>query len=110
MLDLTVVAVVVGQHIRIGGWHPSRVGQGRQTIDRATTAQRRITPPRDQLTGLCEKLNLADTTTAELHIMPLESDLTPKPFMFADAQAHVVGILNGDKIQMLTPHERCQCF
>ena len=111
MLDLAVGQVKLGQLIghRLG--HPIFGGQRLQAAQRGAVAQAGVAAPGNQLAGLGEKLDLTDTALPELHVMPLDRQPSIQAAVFADAQAHVMGVLDGCKIQVLAPDkggERCE--
>ena len=103
MLDLAMLAVVIGQFARHIGGHPTLDGQFRQPPHGGAVAQIGVTPARDQLPCLGEEFDLADTALTQLQIVPGHLDRTAQPLVGANAQPHVMGILNRGEIQMLAP-------
>ena len=70
MLHLTMKPVMIGQISSNISLHPTCGNKPLQTFLCATHPQRRITPPRDQLPGLCKELNLANATAPQFHVVP----------------------------------------
>ena len=110
MFHFTVGKIKPGQLIGHRLRHPIFGGQRLQSAQRGTVAQGGIAPSGDELAGLGEKLDLADAALAEFHVMPLDRQPPIQPAVFADAQAHVMGVLNGREIQMLAPDKGGERF
>ena len=108
MLDLPMGPVMARQCFGHVLRHPALLGQMPKRWHRAVVAQFRVAPAGNQLPGLGKELDLANTATPKLHVVPLKRNFAPKPLMLADAQAHVMRVLNGRKIEMLAPNKRSQ--
>ena len=110
MLHFTVGEIKPGQFIghRLG--HPIFGGQRLQAAQRGAVAQGGIAPSGDELAGLGEELDLADAALTEFHVMPLDRQPPIQPTVFADAQAHVMGVLDRCEIQMLAPDKGGERF
>jgi len=70
--------------------------------------QIRVPAASNNLAGLCEKFDLANTAASQLHIMSFKGQRPPQTFVLSNTQPHIVSILNGREIQMLAPHKWCQ--
>ena len=108
VLQLAVLGIKRGKVRGDGLRQPVFRGQGGKPAQGGTVAQGQIAPARDQLPGLGEEFDLADTALTEFHVMPLDRHGTVQATMLADAQAHVMGILNRREIEMFAPDKRRQ--
>ena len=105
VLHLPVGAIVAGQFPgRLVG-DPALPGQCGQPAHGVALAQVGIAPAGDQLPGLGKELDLPDAARPQLQVAPLKRGATVKPLVIADAQAHVVGVLDGGEVQMPPPDE-----
>ena len=105
MLNLAVGGVKLRQLARHRLRQPILCHQSLQSPQGAAVAQAWVAPACDQLTGLGEKLDLADAALTQFHIMAFNDQSAVQAAMLADAQAHVMGVLDGNKIQMLAPNK-----
>src|SRR5262249_56175282 len=91
---------------RVGG----KVGEGWQG---SAITKGRIATTRDQLLRLCKKLDFANTTTAELDVVPFDRDFTVTTIS-VDLTFHGVNVGESDEVEVFSPHKRCQlvknCF
>ena len=108
MFDLAVLGVMRGQlfgHVR--GTQPlSASAASPSTVRGLRRSGSR--PPGDKLAGLGEELDLADAALPQFQVMPVQAQRTAKPLVRLDAQAHVMRVLNGGKIQVTAPDEGAQ--
>ena len=105
VFHLAMGAVKVGQFRRIRPRHPALCRQRRQPLNRAPVAQIGVAAARDQLPGLGKELDLPYPADAKLHVMAFQHDRPVQPLVVADAQAHVMRVLDGGKVQMPAPDE-----
>ena len=103
MFQLAVGAVMIGQFSRHLGGDPALRSQRLEAPQRGAVTQGRIAPARDQLAGLGEELDLADAALPQLDVVVLQPDGAMQAAVVADAQAHVMGVLDRGKVQMLAP-------
>ena len=107
MLHLAVRTIKPGQLRRHLCRNPAFCGQRSQPANRRPVTQRWIPPPGNQLARLGEELDLADAPDTKFQVMPLHANAM-QPAMIANAQTHVMRILDRHKIQMLAPDKRHQ--
>ncbi len=110
MFGFAVGAVGGGQRGRAVLRDPAGGGQTAKPGNGAAHPQRQVAPAGDQLAGLGEKLDLANAAGGQLDIAALQRQRPAQPAMFADAQAHVVGVLYGGKVQMPPPDKGRQAL
>ena len=108
VLNLAVRAIMIAQLLRCILSNPAFICQSRQCGHCTTRAQSCIPTTRNQLSGLGEKLDFTDSPAPQLYMVSRQSDWPVQPFVAADAQPHVMRILNCGKIQMASPHKRSQ--
>jgi hypothetical protein len=78
--------------------------QAQEPLDRAARAQVRVAAAGDELAGLGEELDLADAAGRELEVAALEG-VAVEALVLADAQPHVVRLLDGGVVEVLAPDE-----
>ena len=110
VFDFAMGAVECRQFRGGFGRNPFLFGQGSEARDRFASAQIGVTAPGDQLAGLGEEFNLADAADAQLHVVAFDLYRAMQPAMVADAQPHVMGVLDRREIQVLAPDKRRQRF
>ena len=110
VFDLAVGKVKLGQVVSHGLGNPILCRQGLQPAQCCAVTKRWVAPPGDQLAGLGEELDLADAALAEFHVVVFDGEATVQPAMFADAQAHVMGVLDGGEIKVFAPDKGGQRF
>ena len=109
VLDLAQVAVNGDQVVRGLRRDAGLCGQGAQGIDGGDAAQFRLAAAPDELLGLDEELDLADSPAAELDVVPGQRDGAAAP-VGVDLALDRVDVLDGGEIQVLAPDERRQPF
>ena len=108
VFHVAVALIKARQFIRYRNGQPAFQRQCGQPCHCARCPQIGIAPARDQLPGLGEEFNLADTTLAQFDVMAFDRHCAVQAPVIADCHPHVMRILNGCEIQMFAPHERHQ--
>jgi hypothetical protein len=104
VLDLAMGAVVgdEGGGVHLG--HPAALRQAQEPLDRAAHAQGGVAAARDELARLGEELDLADAARGELEVAAFQCAAV-QALVLADAQAHVVRLLDGGIVEVFAPDE-----
>ena len=71
----------------------------------AALAQVGVAAADDELAGLGEELDLADAALAELQVVAGHLDRAGEALVGADAQPHVVGVLDRGEVEVAAPDE-----
>ena len=108
VFDVAMFAVMVDQFLGHLVGDPVLARQRPQPADRVALTQIGVAAAGDQLARLGEEFDLADTTTPQLDIMARHLEPAAKALVVADPQPHVMGVLNGRKIQMPPPDKGAQ--
>ncbi len=83
---------------------PSAAGQRIERLQGRPRAQLRMASAGNELLRLYEKLDLADTATAELDVMPFDRDLVVTA-IDVDLPLHRVDVGNRREVEVFAPHE-----
>ena len=100
------VGDVVGRQIAGGAVvDPTPAGECRQGGKGLALAQAGVAAAGDELPGLGEELDLADATLAELEVVAGDDERAGEALVAADAEPHVVGVLDRRVIEVAAPDE-----
>src|SRR4051794_28897052 len=84
---------------------PATVGEDLQRRQRLTLAQLRMPPAGDELLGLYEEFDLADSAATELDVVAFDRDLVV-PAIGVNLPLHRVNVGDRGEIEILAPDER----
>ena len=109
VLDLAVGDVGLRELVGGGAVDPALGGEGGEGGEGGALAEVGVAAADDELAGLGEELDLADAAAAELDVVAGDGERAPErtgeALVGADAQPHVVGVLDRPEVHVLAPDE-----